>query len=118
MNSVPLADKDEGNTLGDHRTAVFVDGDCVLKIGDTPGLRGRIAEREEQNCENSGCLGVFQITKLPRFLNPMSQNFTCTGSRSAAVVSKNWRCWKPNIPARIFVGKDWIFVFRSRTTAL
>src|SRR6266481_3829864 len=28
------------------------------------------------------------------------------GSRSAAAVSKNCFCWKPNIPARILAGKD------------
>lgn len=35
------------------------------------------------------------------------QNFTATFSRSAALsVSKNWRVWKPKMPATMFMGKD------------
>src|SRR5204863_2545662 len=45
-------------------------------------------------------------------------NFTATGSRSPSGASKNCRSLNPNIPARMLVGKLWILVFRSRTTAL
>ena len=47
------------------------------------------------------------------------QNFTATGSRCAgSVMSKNCFCWKLNIPATILLGKLWILVLKSRTTAL
>jgi|SRR5438128_4813020 len=45
-------------------------------------------------------------------------NFTATGSRSPSGASKNCRSLNPNMPARTLVGKLWILVFRSRTTAL
>src|SRR5215469_1318156 len=50
---------------------------------------------------------------------PGVPKLTLGASRSAAeVTSKNSRCLKPSIPAKILVGNCKILVLRSRTTAL
>ena len=42
VDSVPLAHEDQGNALAHQRTAIFLDRDIVLKIGNPPGLGGCI----------------------------------------------------------------------------
>src|SRR5437660_2444420 len=121
MNPVPFADEHQGDELADNCSSILVDCDGVLVITDAPALsmqRSRLQQEERQQpgvgetrLPASPTPRTGQIRGWPGFSTalwtaPDITTFTATGSRSAACTSKNWRCWKANIPARMLVGKD------------
>ena len=101
--------------------AIFVDGDVVLKIGDAPGFGGcdsREAQSRSARTADMSC-ARFQLRNYQQLRN--SDNRSELHLHRLAVGRgglKELARGKPNMPASMFVGNDWIFVFRSRTTAL
>jgi hypothetical protein len=68
VNPVPLAFKDQRNTLGHDRRAVFADCNAVLKVCNAPGLRSGETRAQKYHAGNqSNGSSDFQITELPNF---------------------------------------------------
>lgn len=116
INSLVSAGENKRDLLFDARRTVLFYVNGAVEFGNLIAARPcRQAENQRQEDNQS-----FPGRKSPATgIMCGFQNFTATFSRSAGVsISKNWRAWKPNIPAIMFVGKDWTRVLKSRTTAL
>ena len=95
-----------------------------LIVGDTPTIgEGRVARRSRQSSIAAvqtykdairALASVFlHRTHVSRSLKLHRDGFAIRGSGLKELALR-----KPNMPASMFVGNDWILVFKSRTTAL
>ncbi len=127
VDSMPFAGEVNEDRFGNVERSVGIDGDDGIKFLNRELARERGKRRDARNSEreqqqSGSATQNFHgglLIPIRNYCAAPVPKLTFGTSRSAgAVISKNSRGLKLNMPAMMFVGNCWIFVFKSRTTAL